>query len=120
MREVKEAKKPIILIIVTDGSPNDEYTALERFIELANYPVWIKCLAIREVPFLVQVDDLEETNPGRRLLDNVDAKYFDGKTNREGHLPTIDQVTDEAFSAAMLDEFADWVEAATTAGLLTQ
>lgn len=120
MHEVKKAEKPIILIIVTDGSPNDQRSALERFIELANYPVWIKCLAIREVPFLAQVDDLEVNHPGRRLLDNVDAKYFDGDTRREGHLATIDQVTDEEFAAAMLDEFPDWVKAATAAGLLTQ
>jgi len=82
-------------------------------IELAKYPVQIKFLAIREVDFLVELDDLEERHPGARLLDNVDAKFFDGSD-----CPELSQITDLQFADAMADEIDTWVRDATAKGVL--
>ena len=106
--------EPIFAIIVTDGSPNDGRRATQLIIELARYPVQIKFLAIREVGYLQEVDDLEEHDPGARLLDNVDAKFFNGVA-----WPLLTDITDLQFAEAMADELDTWLSDAIAKGVLS-
>jgi len=112
--EAKTTNEPIFAIVVTDGSPSDRPKATRLIIELANYPVQIKFLALREADFLRKLDDLEERQPGARLLDNVDAKFFDGED-----CPVLTDITDLQFAEAMADEIDTWIEEATAKGLLS-
>jgi vWA found in TerF C terminus len=114
LSQAKTTSEPIFAIIVTDGSPADRGRATKFIIELANYPVQIKFLAIREAEFLRKLDDLEETKPGARLLDNVDAKFFDGDD-----CPMLADITDLQFAEAMADEIDTWVADATAKGVLS-
>lgn len=108
-RLAKDTDAPLFVGIVTDGNPDDSwdgYKDTTRIVcELANYPVFIKFLALRDVPYLQKLDDLGDD---KRLLDNVDTKTFRDLN-----------VTDEVFYEAMADEWAGWVELATKAGILT-
>lgn len=112
LRKVKkiaeESDELIYLQIVTDGDPNPDtkQATTDLVCELAGYPVFIKFLALRDVPYLQMLDDLPDTH---RLLDNVDAKFF----------PSLEAITDEAFADAMVDEWESWLELATAAGVLT-
>jgi hypothetical protein len=114
LKEAESTSEPIFAIIVTDGSPNDRAQATRLVIELARYPVQIKFLAIREVDYLAELDDLEERHPGMRLLDNVDAKFFDGID-----CPLLGDITDLQFADAMADELDTWVADATAKGVLS-
>jgi len=111
--QARTTTEPIFAIIVTDGSPSDPVEATTLVIELAKYPVQIKFLAIREVDYLQELDDLEDRHPGARLLDNVDAKFFDGTD-----CPELSQITDLQFADAMADEIDTWVRDATAKGVL--
>ncbi|HEX9066657.1 MAG TPA: VWA domain-containing protein [Streptosporangiaceae bacterium] len=114
LAQAKVTDEPIFAIIVTDGSPNDRSAATKLVIELARYPVQLKFLAIREVDYLQELDDLEEAHPGARLLDNVDAKFFDGTD-----CPPLTEITDLQFADAMADEIDTWVADATAKGVLS-
>jgi len=113
LNEAKTTNEPIFAIIVTDGDPSDPDAATRLVIELAKYPVQIKFLAIREVDYLEELDDLEQRHPGARLLDNVDAKFFDGTD-----CPLLADITDLQFADAMADEIDTWVADATAKGVL--
>lgn len=96
---------PLFVGVVTDGNP-DSTTATTRIVtELANYPAFIKFMALREVPYLDELDNLPNT---ARLLDNVNTQVF----------PNLN-LTDQAFAEAMAEEWDEWVKAAISAGLLT-
>jgi hypothetical protein len=114
LNEAQTTTEPIFAIIVTDGSPNDRRQATKLVIELSRYPVQVKFLAIREVDYLEELDDLEEHHPGARLLDNVDAKFFNGVD-----CPVLSDITDLQFADAMADEIDTWVRDATAKGVLT-
>jgi hypothetical protein len=113
LNEAWSTTEPIFAIIVTDGSPSDGKESTDLVIELAKYPVQIKFLAIRAVEYLQELDDLEDERPGARLLDNVDAKFFDGTD-----CPELSQITDLQFADAMADEIDTWVQDATAKGVL--
>jgi uncharacterized protein YegL len=97
---------PIFCCVVTDGDPWDKAAATRLVCDLARYPVFIKFMALRDVPYLNMLDDLGDD---KRLLDNVDTKSF-----RDLNM------SDEAFGDAMADEWAGWIDLATKAGILTQ
>src|SRR5258708_17223986 len=105
--------EPLFAIIVTGGSLNAGKEYLDLVIELAKYPVQIKFLAIRAVEYLQELDDLEDERPGARLVDNVDAKFFDGTD-----CPELSQITDLQFADAMADEIDTWLQDATAKGVL--
>lgn len=102
----KTTNEPIFCAVVTDGSPDSKAATTAIVCELAGYPVFLKFLAIRDVPYLQELDDLGDD---RRLLDNVDAKFFNDPAS----------VSDLEFADAMADEWDGWVAAATKAGVLT-
>lgn len=104
--EAKETDAPLFVAIVTDGEPNNRESAKELIIDLARYPVFIKFLAVNQVDFLEELDDLSDKE---RLLDNVDTKEYED----------MGQVTDEQFAEDMTDEWNSWVAAALAAGVLT-
>jgi hypothetical protein len=99
-----KTSEPIVCVVLTDGNPDDRYSATATVVDLARYPVWLKFLALRNVPYLSELDDMD----GGRLVDNVDAKTI---TDPAG-------ISDDAFAEAMVDEFDSWVAAATQAGVL--
>lgn len=101
----KVTNDPVFLVVVGDGSPWDAEETKEIVIELANYPVFIKFLSVRQVDFLDELDDLGDDE---RLLDNVDAK----------DIFNPDSLTDLEFATLMADEFMGWVELATSKGVL--
>jgi hypothetical protein len=113
LEEVKKiaqkTEEPLFVGVVTDGNPDDVWDGYKKttalVCELANYPVFIKFLALRDVPYLQKLDDLGDD---KRLLDNVDTKTFANLN-----------VSDEVFYEAMADEWDSWVKLATNAGILT-
>jgi hypothetical protein len=96
---------PMFVGVVTDGNPDSTTDTTRLVCELANYPVFIKFLALRSVPYLQELDDLDNSH---RLIDNVDTKTF-----------TSLSISDEQFAEAMADEWDSWVKAAQSAGILT-
>lgn len=106
----KTTKEPIFLVVLTDGSPDNKAKATEVVCELANYPVFIKFMALKEVDYLTDLDDL---GPDKRLVDNVDAKP---EKNSGLNLLTC---SDAEFAGALVDEWDKWIKEATGAGVLT-
>jgi hypothetical protein len=100
------ANEPIFCAVVTDGNPDSKPATTQVVCDLAGYPVFIKFLGIREVPYL---DELDNLGTDRRLLDNVNAQSFDDPAS----------VSDLAFADAMAEEWDSWVAAATEAGVLS-
>jgi|GEM_PF-2024004 len=115
LKEAKNTDSPLFCIIVTDGNPGDSREATRLVKELAAYPVFLKFLAIRHVDYLEELDDLEKTQPGSRLLDNVDTKFFDGQGDNP---PPIGVITDMQFADAMVDEWDSWIQEAKNKGVL--
>ena len=113
LREAMNTNEPIICIVVADGTVDrgTEQETTKLFCEMAGYPVWFKLLAIKPVAYFQTLDDLEQTHPGARLLDNVDTKY----STRELDLLTCPPLK---FAEAMTDELDTWVKAAKAAGVL--
>ncbi len=103
-----ETREPIVCVVITDGSPDDRRAATNVVCDLARYPVFLKMLALRSVPYLAELDELEETRPGARLLDNVNTQTI---RDPEG-------ISDEKFADAMTAEWRDWLDAATVAGVV--
>lgn len=101
----KTTDLPLYAAVVTDGNPDSKKAATDIVCDLARYPVFIKFLAIRDVPYLQELDDLPDS---KRLLDNVDAKFF----------ADLSRVTDEQFADDMVDEWDTWMAAAQKAGVL--
>ena len=101
----KTTEEPIFLIVIGDGSPADKIKTKKAVIELANYPVFIKFLAIRPVDFLQELDDLPDSV---RLLDNVDAKFIDDPSG----------ISDLNFAEAMADEWDSWFNLAQAHNLV--
>lgn len=97
---------PIFAIIVTDGDPNDRPATTQLVCELAEYPVFLKFLAIRPVGYLQELDDLDSS---QRRVDNADAKYVSNPA----------AMSDLDFAEAMIDEWDSWIKAATGAGIIT-
>lgn len=102
---VEQSDSPVYVGIVTDGEPNSREDATAIVKDLSQYPVFIKFIAIQNVRYLQDLDDMSDS---QRLLDNVDSKYF----------PNVQNVSDEEFAEAMADEWDSWTKAATAAGVL--
>ncbi|MFG1872186.1 VWA domain-containing protein [Micromonospora arborensis] len=96
---------PLFCAVVTDGNPDHKPPTTEIVCDLARYPVFLKFVAIRDVPYLQELDDLP---PSQRLLDNVDAKFFNDPAS----------ATDLAFAEALADEWDTWIAAAQRAGVV--
>lgn len=109
-----KADAPIFAIVICDGSPNSKPATTKVVCELAEYPVFLKFLAIKPVDYLQDLDDLPSGRTGvfrrgaSRLLDNVDAKF----------IPDPAGMSDLAFADAMVDEWDTWITAARDAGVL--
>lgn len=101
---------PLFAIVITDGNPDNKSTATAKVVELAGYPVFLKFLALREVSYLSELDDLDAS---KRLLDNVDAKPEAGSGQN------LLTATDLEFAEAMVDEWDSWIADATKANVLS-
>jgi hypothetical protein len=100
--------RPLFVIVVADGGPDDRTSARDRICELSRYPAFVKLLAVRPVEWFKILDDLSDRH---RLIDNVDAK-----PDRDG--PNLINCSDAEFAEAMVDEADTWIAAATAAGIL--
>lgn len=105
----KTTDEPIFLVVLTDGSPDSKAKATAMVCEMAQYPVFIKFMALKEVDYLSELDDLDDS---KRLLDNVDAK-----PEKDSGLDLL-TCNDAQFAAALVDEWDTWIAAATAAGVL--
>jgi uncharacterized protein YegL len=103
------ASQPLFVIVVTDGEPNDRAATTKVVCNLARYPVFLKFLALEQVHYLAELDDLGDD---KRLLDNVDAKP-------DAAGVSLLTCSDMQFAEAMADEWDTWLAAATKAGVLT-
>lgn len=103
---------PILLVIITDGSPDDQEAVKRLVCELSQYPVFIKILRVGNDPWAKQftefLDDMEVHSPGSRLIDNVDCPE---NSVRKG-------MSDDDFNAMMVEETASYIVNAKAAGLL--
>jgi hypothetical protein len=104
----KVADLPLFVTVVADGGADNPASATARFCTSAQYPVFMKLLAVIPVPYFATLDDLDGT---QRLLDNIDAKP------EKGGKSLLDMDGDE-FAEAMVDEWDGWVKTATAAGVL--
>lgn len=100
---------PLYVLVLTDGNPDSKADATRVVCELASYAAFIKILALREVPYLQELDDLDSS---KRLVDNVDAKPESGSG------VSLLSCSDMEFAAAMVDEWDSWFAAATAAGIV--
>lgn len=105
----ENSDKPIFLVIIGDGNPNDPHATTAVVCELASYPVFIKFISLAQVDYLDELDNLETTRPGARLLDNVDAQ----------DVPNPAEISDLDFFQKMVEEWDTWIAAAQHHGLLT-
>ena len=101
--------EPLYVLVLTDGNPDSKSAATKVVCELSSYAAFLKILALREVPYLQELDDLDGS---KRLIDNVDAK-----PERGSGLDLL-SCSDAEFADAMTDEWDSWVAAATQAGIL--
>jgi uncharacterized protein YegL len=105
---------PILLFIVTDGSPDDQTTVKQLVCELSEYPVFIKILRVGSDAgakrFTEFLDDMEVHSPGSRLIDNVDCPE---DSLRRG-------MNDDDFNEAMTAETDSFINQAKAAGLLSE
>ncbi len=105
----RDSEKPIFLVIIGDGNPNDTAATTAAVCELAGYPIFIKFISLAQVDYLDELDNLETTQPGARLLDNVDAQ----------DVPDPAGISDLDFFQKMVEEWDTWIAAAQQHGLLT-
>lgn len=112
LAKAQTATAPMFVFIFTDGDPDwgSENQVVEKVIELSHYPVWLKVVAIKPIPFMEILSNLS-TNPtysSRLLVDNLSS------------VTILDPVgtTDLAFADKMTEELPEWIAAATSKGLL--
>lgn len=100
------AAEPVFAVFVTDGAPDSRPQAVKALIEVSTTPVFWKFLSIgnESFEFLRKLDDLDD-----RLVDNADYKP----------IGAIDAISDEDLLDALLDEYAGYVAAAKSAGILS-
>jgi hypothetical protein len=110
LRYAEATDRPLFVIVVADGGPNDRASAQQRVCDLSRYPAFLKLLAVRPVGWFSTLDDLDDTH---RYMDNVDAKPESG-----GRLD-LTRCTDAEFAEAMVDEVDTWLTAATAASILS-
>lgn len=107
-RIAENTDAPVFAIVVTDGEPDDARTATQAVCKLANYPVFLKFLALRPVHYLNELDNLDDS---KRLLDNVNA---------QPSVRGLDLLScsDLEFADAMVDEWDLWIDRAQKAGVI--
>lgn len=98
------ANCPALVVFQTDGAPGDQMATEQTLRELSNEPVFFATVGFGpSIHFLERLDDLT----GRRV-DN--ASFFHA---RDPHA-----VSDEALYDGLTSEFAQWLTAARTAGIV--
>jgi hypothetical protein len=105
-----KTKMPMYVPVITDGDPDDPGAATEIVCDLARYPVFLKFLALRPVPYLSTLDTLGDS---KRLIDNCNAQPVRGSSLN------LLSCSDLDFQEAMADEWDAWTAAALKAGVVT-
>jgi hypothetical protein len=116
-----QAGDPVYVFVVTDGSPDDQESAVREIVAMAGEPIFVKFLLVGDSrpgrKFAQLLDDLETPAGARslvrwgippRLMDNVDTQL----------VPAPSQLDDTEFAEVMTEEVDGWLAAARSAGLL--
>lgn len=118
--EVRKADKPVFVIIITDGLPDNEKTATDAIRRLSYRGVFVKFIFVgtnqRGLDYLDYLDDDDNVNmpvgvpfeQGGRYIDNVDTKAF----------KSLGDAPDGVFFESMFDEVDKYLGQARTGGLL--
>lgn len=110
LTRAKVTDYPIIVVVVTDGEPNDPDDTKAVLSELSQYPVFVKFLSLESNTFLDELDD----NIGvPMLVDNVSCEAFDGEK-----FPKLAQLTHDQFAQAFFEEMDVWMNRALGEGIL--
>lgn len=103
------AEDPVLVIVITDGIPNDQYSVIKQLEKMSRKPVFVKWLIIG--------DDREALKFGKKidddlcgLVDNVDVKHYTGAD--------LARLTPERFAEDMVDEIDSWIAACKTKGII--
>jgi hypothetical protein len=98
-------KDPVFVIFLTDGVPDNKTSAVNKLVELSNYPIFWKFLSIgsESIPFLEKLDDL--TN---RTIDNADYKP----------IGNVDKLSDDQFFDVLFDEYKGYLTEAKSHGFI--
>lgn len=102
-------RTPMYAAVITDGDPDDAEAATKAVCDLARYPVFLKFLALRPVPYLSTLDTLDGS---LRLVDNCNAQ-----PSRASGLDLL-SCSDQEFQDAMAEEWDQWADQASKAGVL--
>lgn len=106
LREVdslmEAAEDPVLLIVVTDGIPDNEYEVIKQLETMSRKPIMVKWLIVGNdggaLRFGRKIDD-----DLAGLVDNVDVKNYTGRD--------LAKLTPEKFAADMTDEMDSWIAA---------
>lgn len=112
LANAKQTTVPMFVFFITDGVPADRAETMRLVCELADYPCFLKFAAVNDEgwPFLDQLNNLESYSSSyRRTVDNVNS------------VPLFDpaEMSDAEFIDAVIEEWDDWVKAASAAGILS-
>lgn len=104
-----QAEDPSLLLVITDGYPNDKRRVMQQLEQMSRKPMFIKWLIIGEdrdaLRFGREIDD--ELNG---LVDNVDMKNYSDRD--------LATMTPEKFAEDMSDEIDIWINSCKTAGII--
>ena len=128
----KKSNKLVLIINITDGDPNNKLTMKNEVIKLSAYPIMLKNIAIANVPFLADLDDMPSLIEAETNSDGSYKKTSDGdlilSRNSEGvrFIDSVDsqsidprRATDEEFAKALAEEISECVQTMARVGLLT-
>lgn len=95
-----QAEDPVLLIVITDGIPDNEQETIKQLEKMSRKPIFVKWLIIG--------DDRQALSFGKKidddlcgLVDNVDVKHYTG--------PDLAKLTADSFAADMVDEIDTWI-----------
>lgn len=101
--------QPLYVAVLTDGNPDSYDKTTKVVCHLARFPVFIKFMALKPVPYLAELDNLTDRD---RLLDNCNAQP------QRGSGVDLLTCTDLEFQDAMAQEWDLWITRALAAGVL--
>jgi hypothetical protein len=103
------AEDPVLIIVITDGLPNDQNAVIRQLEKMSRKPVFVKWLIIGDdreaIEFGEKIDD-----DLRGLVDNVDVKHYTGYD--------LKHLTPEKFAEDMSDELDTWTAACKDKGII--
>jgi len=132
MAMAARSDKLTMIVNITDGNPDNHVSMSNEVIKSSGHPVFIKNLAIKKVPYLVEIDDLPSRNEirmddaGQPIKDADDMLVLEVNPNGLRYVDNVDsqaidpfKATDDEFGQAIAEEISTYIEVAGRVGLLT-